>query len=53
MTEVRREQILEERAEEKQRIQNARQIADLVRQQRSGVSNVEENVSRATKRMIN
>lgn len=52
MTEIRREQILEERAEEKQRLQNARQIADLVRQQRSGVTNAEEGVSRATKRTI-
>jgi RNA polymerase-associated protein RTF1 len=52
MTEVRREQILEERAEERQRLQNARQIADLVRQQRSGVPVAEENVSRAAKRKL-
>jgi len=52
MTEVRREQILEERAEERQRLQNARQIADLVRQQRSGVPTAEENVSRAAKRKL-
>jgi len=52
MTEVRREQILEERAEERQRLQNARQIADLVRQQRSGVPAAEENVSRAAKRKL-
>jgi RNA polymerase-associated protein RTF1 len=50
MTEIRREQILEERAEEKQRLQNSRQIADLVRQQRSGTTNNEESVSRAAKR---
>ncbi len=52
MTEVRREQILEERAEERQRLQNSRQIADLVRQQRSGVPAAEENVSRAAKRKL-
>lgn len=50
MTEVRREQILEERAAERQRIQNARQIADLVRQQRTGAANTDESVSRAAKR---
>ena len=50
MTEVRREQILEERAEEKQLLQNSRQIADLVRQQRTGAANTDESVSRAAKR---
>ena len=50
MTEVRREQILEARAEEKQRLQNTRQIADLVRRQRSGAANNDETVSRTTKR---
>jgi RNA polymerase-associated protein RTF1 len=50
MTEIRREQILEERAGEKQRLQNRRQVADLVRQQRSGGINNEESVSKAAKR---
>lgn len=50
MTEIRREHILEERAEDKQRRQNARQFADLVKQQRSGAPTNDESVSRASKR---
>jgi hypothetical protein len=49
MTEIQREQILEEQAEEKQHLQNAWQIADLVRQQRSEAANNDETVLRATK----
>ncbi|KAH9474656.1 RNA polymerase-associated protein [Psilocybe cubensis] len=48
MTEFQREQVLEERAGERQRIQNARMLADLVRQQRGGSG--DDSVSRAAKR---
>lgn len=48
MNEFQREQVLEERAGERQRIQNARMLADLVRQQRGGSG--DDNVSRAAKR---
>lgn len=48
MNEFQREQVLEERAGERQRIQNARMLADLVRQQRGGSG--DDSVSRAAKR---
>jgi RNA polymerase-associated protein RTF1 len=51
MTEFQREQILEERSGERQKIQNAKMLADLVRQQqRGGAGGVDESVSRAAKR---
>ncbi|KAF8909629.1 hypothetical protein CPB84DRAFT_1765028 [Gymnopilus junonius] len=51
MTEFQREQILEERAGERQSVLNAKTLANLVRQQqRGGVVNVEDSVSRAAKR---
>ena len=53
MNEFQREQILEERAADKQRVQNARMLADLVRsQQRGGAAGAEDSVSRAAKRML-
>jgi RNA polymerase-associated protein RTF1 len=53
MNEFQREQILEERAADKQRVQNARMLADLVRsQQRGGAAGAEDSVSRAAKRMF-
>ena len=54
MTEFNRERILEERSEQKQRLQNARALADMVKQQQrggSGVASGDDNVSRAAKRM--
>ncbi|KAF8960863.1 hypothetical protein BDZ97DRAFT_1273077 [Flammula alnicola] len=51
MTEFQREQILEERSGERQRIQNAKMLADLVRQQqRGGAIGADDSVSRAAKR---
>ncbi|CAA7268808.1 unnamed protein product [Cyclocybe aegerita] len=51
MTEFRREQILEERAEERQRLQNAKMLADMVRQQQGGGgASADDSVSRAAKR---
>ncbi|PPQ76853.1 hypothetical protein CVT26_002304 [Gymnopilus dilepis] len=51
LTEFQREQILEERAGERQSILNARTLANLVRQQQRGAAvNVEDSVSRAAKR---
>ena len=53
MNEFQREQIFEERAAEKQRVQNARMFADLVKsQQRGGAAGGEDSVSRAAKRMF-
>ena len=62
MTEFNRERILEERSEKKQRLQNARALADMVKQQQrggggggsgSGVVPGDDSVSRAAKRMPN
>ena len=52
MTEFQREQILEERSGERQKIQNAKMLADLVRQQQRGGSGAaaDESVARAAKR---
>ena len=53
MNEFRREQILEERAADRQRVQNARMLADLVKsQQRGGAAGAEDSVSRAAKRTL-
>ena len=56
MTEFNREQILEERSEQKQRIQNARTFADMVKQQQrgggGGVAPGDDSVSRAAKRVL-
>lgn len=55
MTEFNRERILEERSEQKQRLQNARALADMVKQQQRGAgggASGDDNVSRAAKRMI-
>lgn len=52
MTEFQREQILEERLEEKQKLQNARTLADMVRQQqRNGGASADDSHSRGAKRM--
>ncbi|KAF8153059.1 hypothetical protein B0H34DRAFT_722097 [Crassisporium funariophilum] len=52
MTEIRREEILSERDEEKQRLKNQRAISDMVKQQqRGGASGAgDDSVSRAAKR---
>jgi len=53
MNEFQREQIFEERAAEKQRAQNVRMLADLVKsQQRGGAAGAEDSVSRAAKRTL-
>lgn len=52
MTEFNRERILEERSEQKQRLQNARALADMVKQQQRGAGGGDDNVSRAAKRMF-
>ena len=54
MTEFNRERILEERSEQKQRLQNARALADMVKQQQrgGGVTPGDDSVSRAAKRML-
>ena len=53
MTEFNRERILEERSEQKQHLQNARALEDLVKQQqRGGVALGDDSVSRAAKRML-
>ena len=56
MTEFNRERILEERSEQKQRLQNARALADMVKQQQrgggGGVAPGDDSVSRAAKRML-
>ncbi|KAF9563835.1 hypothetical protein CPC08DRAFT_686074 [Agrocybe pediades] len=49
MTEFKREQILEKRAEERQRRLNRRQLDDIVRQQQRGTG-ADDSVSRAAKR---
>ena len=55
MTEFNRERILEERSEQKQRIHNARVLANMVKQQQRGGSGGgvpgDDSVSRAAKRM--
>lgn len=52
MTEFNRERILEERSEQKQRLQTARALEDMVKQQqRGGVAHGDDSVSRAAKRM--
>lgn len=53
MTEFNRERILEERSEQKQRLQTARALEDMVKQQqRGGVALGDDSVSRAAKRMF-
>ena len=53
MTEFNRERILEERSEQKQRLQTARALDDMVKQQqRGGVASGDDSVSRAAKRMF-
>jgi RNA polymerase-associated protein RTF1 len=53
MTEFNREQILEERSEQKQRLQTARALDDMVKLQlRGGVAPGDDSVSRAAKRML-
>ena len=54
MTEFNRERILEERSEQKQRLQNMRVFADMVKQQQrgGGVAPGDDSVSRAAKRML-
>jgi RNA polymerase-associated protein RTF1 len=57
MTEFNRERILEERSEQKQHLQNARALADMVKQQQrggsgGGVPPGDDSVSRAAKRML-
>jgi RNA polymerase-associated protein RTF1 len=53
MTEFNRERILEERSEQKQRLQTARALEDMVKQQlRGGVAPGDDSVSRAAKRML-
>ena len=55
MTEFSREQILEARSEQKQRLQTARALDDMVKQQQrgsgGGVAPGDDSVSRAAKRM--
>ncbi|KDR77150.1 hypothetical protein GALMADRAFT_246379 [Galerina marginata CBS 339.88] len=51
MTEFQREQILEERAGERQSMLNAKALANLLRQQqRGGTANMDDSVARAAKR---
>ena len=53
MTEFNRERILEERSEKKQRLQTARALEDMVKQQqRGGAAPGDDSVSRAAKRML-
>jgi RNA polymerase-associated protein RTF1 len=54
MTEFNRERILEERSEQKQRLQTARALDDMVKRQQRGGGGVapgDDSVSRAAKRM--
>jgi hypothetical protein len=54
MTEFNRERNLEERSEQKQHLQNARALEDLVNKQQrgGGVTPGDDSVSRAAKRML-